>query len=389
MRRAVADHSQLTSVESAVPTMRLMAIRFLIACLAPAINVVLLYGSEQPRLNSVQPALAHCGEIYAPPFENRSDAWSRQCDDHGVRSYKPRHSGLGFEILNSESEACFVPDDEYKLLDLLIDQVEARVHYDPNVPDLAERMKQAAMISKTISDTMAENGFGLYIPTDTLSDALLNRAPSDQPPRHIFDCDTGSFIFLTISDSMKAPVSLVDITLPSGAGHNYVQWRVDDSHSMNWDMNGRAVCLTPSDLPAYQGKPMSRQQTLGYALSLRADVWSKRQIYDRALTDFRSAMKMYPEDPLSYNNFAWMIATKQVPDRKALTSEALAAASKAISIEDTANYMDTLACVYALREDFAQAIKVENDAIAKSPGNKDFEARLTLFQGRFVLVLGQ
>jgi len=117
------------------------------------------------------------------------------------------------------ASACFVPDDEYRLLDQLIDQVEAKVHYDPGVPDAAGRMQQASLISKTISDTMAENGFGLYIPTDTLSDALLNRAPLAQPARYIFDCDTGSFIFLTISDSIKAPVSLVDITLSSGDGH--------------------------------------------------------------------------------------------------------------------------------------------------------------------------
>jgi tetratricopeptide (TPR) repeat protein len=356
-----------------------MPIRFLLVSFSLAVSAVWLYADDQPRLNSVQPPVAHCGEIYAPPFENRSDAWSRQCDDHGVRSYRRRHSGFGFEILDLESEACFVPDDEYRLLDRLIDQVEAKVHYDSGVPDPAERMKQAAVISKTISDTMAENGFGLYIPTDTLSDALLNRASPDQPARYIFDCDTGSFIFLTISDSLKAPVSLVDITLPSGAGHNYVQWKLDDSNSMNWDMNGRAACLTPPSLPAYQGKAMSREQAMGYALSLRAEMWSKRQIYDRALADFRSAMKMYPEDPLSDNNFAWIISTRDMPNRKMLVAEALDAALKATSIANTANYMDTLACVYALKGDFPKALKVEIEALAKSPGNADYEARLSLF----------
>lgn len=357
-----------------------MPIRLLlVVSLSFAVNSVWLYGGDQPTLKSVQPPLAHCGEIYAPPFGNRSDAWSRQCEAHGVRSYRHRHSGLGFDILDSESQACFVPDEEYRLLDSLVDQVEAKVHYDPEVTDPVDRMKQAAMISKTISDTMAENGFGLYIPTDTLSDALLNRAQVGQPARYIFDCDTGSFISLTISDSLKAAVSLVDITLPSGTGHNYVQWKLDDSHSMNWDMNGRAQCLTPPNLLAYQGKPMSRQQTMGYALSLRAEMWSKRQIYDRALSDFRSAMRQYPEGPLSYNNFAWMIATRDVPDRKMLVDDALDAASRATTIENIANYMDTLACVYALKGDFPKALKVENEALAKSPGNPDFEARLSLF----------
>jgi len=356
-----------------------MPARFSVAFLIFISCAAQLSASDEPRINATHPPLAHCGEIYAPPFEDRSDAWDRQCDDHGVRSYTHRHDGLGFEILDSESQACFVPDEEYKLLDLLVDQVEAKVQFDPKTSGYAEQLKQAIVISKTISDTMAENGFGLYIPTDTLSDALLNRASAGQTERHIFDCDTGSFIFLTISDSLKAPVSLVDITLPSGSGHNYVQWKLDDSHSMNWDMNGRAECLTPPNLQAYQGKPMSREQTLGYALSLRAEMWSKRQIYDRALADFHSAMRMYPEDPLSYNNFAWMIATKDVPKRDELMSDALNAALKATSIDNTANYLDTLACVYALKGSFAQALNIENEALAKSPRNADFEARLSLF----------
>ena len=356
-----------------------MPIRLFIL-LSLAISGVRVHAGDQPRLSAATPPLAHCGELYASPFASRSDAWSRECDDHVVRSYRHHHDGLGFEILDFESEACFVPDDEYKLLDQLIDQVEAKVHYDPGVLDTAGRIQQASLISKTISDTMAKNGFGLYIPTDTLSDALLNRASVGQPARYIFDCDTGSFIFLTISDSIKAPVSLVDINLPSGAGHNYVQWKIDDLHSMNWDMNGRAECLTPPDLPAYQGKPMSRTQTLGYARALRAAIWSARQVYDRALADFRSAMQMYPESPLSYNNFAWMIATKDMPNRTALAADALDASLKATSIESTANYLDTLACVYALKKDFSQAIKVENEALAKSPGTKDYEARLALLE---------
>jgi len=195
-----------------------MPIRLFI-CLSLTISGAWLHAGDQPRLSAVKPPLAHCGELYASPSASPSDAWSRQCDDYAVRLYRHHHDGLGFEILDSESEACFVPDDEYRLLDQLIDQVEAKVHYDPGVPDAAGRMQQASLISKTISDTMAENGFGLYIPTDTLSDALLNRAPLAQPARYIFDCDTGSFIFLTISDSIKAPVSLVDITLSSGDGH--------------------------------------------------------------------------------------------------------------------------------------------------------------------------
>ena len=74
-----------------------------------------------------------------------------------------------------------------------------------------------------------------------------------------------------------------------------------------------------------------------------------------------------------------MIATRDMPGRRMLAADALDAALNATSIETNANYMDTLACVYALKGDFTQAIKVENEALAKSPGNTDFGARLSLF----------
>ncbi|HEY4357367.1 MAG TPA: hypothetical protein VGN16_16570 [Acidobacteriaceae bacterium] len=290
-----------------------------------------------------------------------------------MRSYQHRHKGLGFEILDSESEACFVPDQEYILLDSLIDQVEAKIKFNPKVESITKRKRQALEISKAISDTLAANGFGLYIPTGTLGDALLNRASVSGPERHIFDCDTGSFIFLTISESLNAPVSMVYVPLSSETGHNYVQWKLDDLHSVNWDLNGRAECRTPNNLRGNQGKSMTREQTMGYALYLRADIWSERRIYDRALGDFRSAMKMDPEDGESYNNFAWMIATKDVPKRSMLVDEALAAAITSTTLD--ADHYGTLACVYALKGEFLLALHAESKA--RSPGH---EARLSLFR---------
>jgi tetratricopeptide (TPR) repeat protein len=339
-----------------------------------------MFGADEPKLTSNKAPLTHCGASYAPPFENASDAWQRQCLDHQQRHYIHHHHGIGFEILDAESEACFVPDEEYQLLDNLIDEVEVQVHFEADIRGVSAKQAQALQISREISDTMAKNGFGLYIPTDTLGDALLNRAPAGQPPRHIFDCDTGSFVFLTITDALSAPVSLVDITLPSGAGHNYVQWKLESSQSMNWDVNGRAECLTPPDLPSYEGRPMSREQTLGYALSLRAALWSKRGDYKHAIADYRIAMQMYSEAPIAYNNFAWMIATKEFPERADWKKESLQAAMKATSIEPSANYLDTLACSYAYNGDLTDAVKIEKKAIAKSPGNDDFTTRLTHFE---------
>lgn len=334
----------------------------------------------QSVLSKEVSTLAYCGDLYAPPFADRRDTMPRKCGVAVKRKYTPRYKGIGFEILDSESEACFVPDQEYKLLDEVIDTVVKSVKYNSSLTDRQAKIEQALLISKNISNTLKDRGFGLYIPTDTLSDALIDRHLPGERERHIFDCDTGSFIFLTVAENLGAPVSLVNITLSSGSGHNYVRWYIDEKTSLDWDMNGQSECLTPTNLASYEGKSMLRSESLGYALTLRASLWETREFYTSAIDDYRGAMKLYPQAPVSYNNFAWLIATKEVPNRKKLQQEALTAAEQAITISRKPNYLDTLGCVYALLGDFQQAIKYQSEAVAEDPRNSAFRERLDLFK---------
>ena len=82
-----------------------------------------LCSSEQVGVLQTRLPLSQCGDMYAPPFAQASDAGPRKCGLPVLRSYRPQHKGLGFEILDSESKACFVPDQEYRLLDEVIDAV--------------------------------------------------------------------------------------------------------------------------------------------------------------------------------------------------------------------------------------------------------------------------
>ena len=337
------------------------------------------YASEQLRESTQDQIVSYCGRRYADPIARGDYTEQRACAELSERRYKPQHQGIGFEILDSESQACFIPDAEYQLLDEIVDAVDQRVKYDPNLKERNEKIAQARRISTAISDVLAAQGFELYIPTTTLGEALLARDTSGGKASHIFDCDTGSFIFLTVAEYLKAPVALVEITLPSGDGHNYVRWRIDDQTSFDWDLNGRSECTTPPNLPSYQGKSMSRSQTLGYALTLRAAIWERRKQYPAALSDFRTAMSSYPESPTAYNNFAWLIATTSMPGEAQLSQEATVAANRAVSIDRSANNLDTLACVYALRNDFDKAANYEREASAKDPDKADFKTRLTSF----------
>lgn len=342
---------------------------------------VILHSLQPHVASTAGPPASFCGTMYELPFAEPGDSGRRKCGAKEARTYRPKFKGIGFQILDSESEACFVTDQQYKLLDELVESVVTKVKYNPNLVDRGAKIEQARNVSKVISDTLRAKGFALFIPTESLGDALISRNRLGEPERHIFDCDTGSFIFLTIVENLGAPVSLVDITLPSGAGHNYVRWHIDDQTSFDWDMNGQSECLTPTGLPSYEGRSMSRDETFGYALGLRASIWETLGKYDSALSDYREAIKLYPQEHAYYNNFAWVVATKQLSNRKQLQKAALEASEHATTITRTANYLDTLACVYALTGDFKKAITLESEAVKTASGRDEaaFRERLAGF----------
>ena len=295
------------------------------------------------------------------------------------RNYTPKHQGIGFEALNLESEACFVPDSSFELLDAIVSEVIRRLPSTNTSATPDTHADRVLAISKTTGDVLAEKGFGLYIPTDTLGDALTKRNKPGEPPRHIFDCDTGALILLTVADSMSVAASMVEITLSSGNGHNYVRWPIDTGVAIDWDTNGRGACATPKNLPAPQGESMSRDQTMAYLLTVRAQVFERGKSFARASEDYRKGIKLFPERAGGYNNFAWMIATKEFQERSAMKQEGLEAAEHAVSINRTPNYLDTLACSYAFAGDFVKAAKYEDEASKKEPGNKVFQSRFEQF----------
>jgi tetratricopeptide (TPR) repeat protein len=232
--------------------------------------------------------------------------------------------------------------------------------------------------SAAIGQILESNGFELFIPTDALSDALFART-EDSRTIHTFDCDTSSFIYLTVAENLQLPLSMIDITLASGAGHNYVRWQIDNVTTLDWDTNGRVVCRTPSGLPPTEGKPMTRAQVIGYSRALRAMLWERLKQPLRALTDLRDSISMYPESGLARNNLAWLVATVDLPGRANLFDEALQQAEKAVELRRDANRLDTLACVFALRGAFDRAIEVENDAISLGGSTPTLRERLIRF----------
>jgi hypothetical protein len=110
--------------------------------------IAVCFSAKDPTVFSREiPALKQCGHIYEPPFAIGKGA-PRKCGEPVPRRYTRRYRGLGFEILDSESEACFVPDQEYRLLDEIVDAIVKNIRYDPSLTERQAKVDQARQISK-------------------------------------------------------------------------------------------------------------------------------------------------------------------------------------------------------------------------------------------------
>jgi len=329
--------------------------------------------AQQVRIDS----LNACGRNAEPYFEG--DIRDRPCNPAFERIYRPRYSGLGYEILDIESGACFVPDAAYQQLDAIIDRVKAevdRLKLDTRKPTRQLVLKISELTSKALRDL----GYGLQVPTLTLADTLLKQpgAAADQLP-FMFDCDTGSMILLTIAEQYGLPAALVETTLSSGSQHNIVAWTLASAPLIYWDMNEQRECrLSPPETRAWEDRPMSRDEVFAYVLRIRAITWRRIGQQVRALPDLEKAMQLAPNEPDVLNAFAWLIASANLPGRERYMEPALQAAKTAVEINPVPFTHDTLACVYALMADYDMAVKTQRIAVslAEDDDKADYQDRI-------------
>lgn len=328
--------------------------------------------------NPAPRGISECGSIYAPPIAGPGPAVQpRTCPAPSARTYKAKYQTIGHEVLTEESQACFVPDSAFELLDALIEK--GRDKYTPLLTGSGTWEVSATPFFEAMGQVLLDAGFQLYIPTETLGDALTNR-PLQAGGQRIADCDTGSLLYMSTAEVLGLPVSMVEIKLRSGSGHNYLRWSTSAGQSLDWDTNGRAQCTTPPGQPAWQGRTMSRTEVLGYTRGLRGLLQQKKGRNQEAAADYRAAGKMYPQSPWAPNNLAWLLATRAEFDQPTEAGEAVDNALRAVSIERDANNLDTLACAYARKGDFTSAVAVARDVVGLAPNNDVFKQRLKKFE---------
>lgn len=120
----------------------------------------------------------------------------------------------------------------------------------------------------------------------------------------------------------------------------------------------------------------------------RGDIRARRGEYDQAIEDYTTALRIKPLYRQALTGLAWLRAT--APEERLRDGlMAVKLAEKAISLKDTAAIRDTLAAAYAQAGRFAEAVGLQERAVAKARTEglsaediAEFEARLRFYRKR-------
>lgn len=344
--------------------------------LALALTLFATAASGQDR-----PGWPLCGSMSAGPYTfHEYGIVQRSCAAPAERQYRPRNAGIGFEALDLEREACAVPDDAYRLLDEIVDAVASRTGMAPS--DRQHMAAYVETVSRVTDTVLTEKGFGQFSPTHSLGHALLRRSGPQEPPRYATDGNASALILLTVAQALKLPASLVAVT-EKGAQRFFVRWQTEPA--VDWDMAMHSQCDTLDDHPdlgpyaAYDGKPLTRDQTLYQLLLMRGGDWIRQSQFDKAIADYERAIPLFPTHPVALNNYAWLVATGKSLDGTSRLETAAQYADRLLSIDRSPEYLDTAACVRALAGDFKQAAALEREALQTVPHDEILKARLKQF----------
>jgi len=110
------------------------------------------------------------------------------------------------------------------------------------------------------------------------------------------------------------------------------------------------------------------------------DVLQSRKAYGQAKEAYEKAIALAPENAAALNNLAWMLATCE--DRRYFDPKtAVALAERAVRIQDTPQFLDTLAEAYYAAGNTEEAVAAGKRALQLATGDRRyFEAQLRKFQ---------
>lgn len=206
------------------------------------------------------------------------------------------------------------------------------------------------------------------------------------------DCDTVSFLYLSVAERLQLPLFLV--VIPSRdrrPGHAFVRWREGTRH-LNWETTDAAIRTDESylkpwniSLAAVRTKAaladLTSDQTMGCVHYLLAVKHERRGDSEQALQELRVALKLHPENLDVQREFAWVTATgAEVKARD--HDAAIRYISRVLEIMEDPDARDTLAAVYASAGQFELAVREQRKAIRDSStaARASYRRRLELYE---------
>ena len=142
---------------------------------------------------------------------------------------------------------------------------------------------------------------------------------------------------------------------------------------------------------ARQGEPSKARQFLeavvgknpqsAEAQGSLGDLCADQKLYPEAIAHYQAALQIKPDMAETQNNLAWLLATAE-DARYRNPAEALAHAQRAVELSHwkEAAFIDTLAEALYQNGQYAQAVEVQQKALALDPGNRDMREHMAKYR---------
>jgi Zn-dependent protease with chaperone function len=105
-----------------------------------------------------------------------------------------------------------------------------------------------------------------------------------------------------------------------------------------------------------------------------AQVYHQRENLAKAVWAYENILRLDPDDGMALNNLAWILATSDDPDLRD-EKRALSLATRAVEVEGSPTFLDTLAEAYYANGLYDQALTTIKEALDKATENRDYLLR--------------
>lgn len=205
-----------------------------------------------------------------------------------------RYDTIGHRILDLEAELGINTEPYKEILDRLIEEARARIQ----VKDAYTR-EDALGILRTIDNILREN----YRIKVDLSAQLLSLGLQ----KKVLDCDSSSFVYLSIAEALELPLTAVNAPQHLFVGFmlngDRIDWETTSAKELN--DNNYIFLFNISPKAIDNGvflRNLTRQETIAIGYFNRGIAWRIKGNLDWAIADFDEAIVLNPNYAIAYNN---------------------------------------------------------------------------------------